>query len=142
MRLLTNTLQAMQKNQLIIMEKLFGTPQASVQPGPSSIPITISLPTCGPTPVAVTQPPPYTTQSSQNYTDVINENLSFLWELSSELKGSTSPSGASSVCIHTASVLVHCQTKLHPHCLHLSSHCHLKNSLTSFLPLCHNTCCH
>ena len=46
MCLLTETLQAMQKNQLMIMEKLFGTSQPLGQPGPSSIPITISLPTC------------------------------------------------------------------------------------------------
>ena len=76
MRLLMETLQAMQKNQLMIMEKLFSTPQAAVQPGPSSIPtsipITISLPTAPgavtqlpPATVAVTQPPPATVVVTQ-----------------------------------------------------------------------------
>ena len=120
MHLLTETLQAMQKNQLMIMEKLFETPQPSVQPGPSSIPtsipITISLPACSPATVAVTQPPPAsacTTQSSllpssepgpsseQNYTDVSDKDLNFLWELSSELEDPILQSVSSSVYTHS-----------------------------------------
>ena len=61
MHLLVETLQAMQKKQLMIMEKLFATPQTALQPGPSSIPtsILISLPT------RVTQLPPATVPVTQ-----------------------------------------------------------------------------